>query len=62
MEYRMAHRYIRHMKETRQRWIEILTKNPDSEDAPNHIIRINSKISFLRTIAQYPADYEGDFE
>lgn len=50
MSNRMLARYINTFKDTRQEWIDILVKNPDSHDAPRYIMSINAKIELLRTL------------
>lgn len=40
--------HIREFEGTRNEWLKILGKNPDSISAASHIVTINSKLELLR--------------
>jgi hypothetical protein len=50
MDNRQINRQIKAFSESRQRWIDILLKNPDSVQAAQYILSCNSKIEFLRVL------------
>lgn len=43
-------RQILNFREARLGWLEILAKNGDSVQAAQHILSINTKIEFLKTL------------
>lgn len=60
MDNRMIVRYVRAFQETRQDWLDRLVANPDSTQACQHILSINSKIELLLTLWNW-SDESVDF-
>ena len=50
--------HIRTFRIARQGWLDILTQNPDSLEAAQHIVSINAKIDLLNTMRFADGDYE----
>lgn len=53
MTNKQIDRMIAAFSKTRQDWIDILVKNPDSTDAAQYILSINSKIELLKSMYDY---------
>lgn len=45
-------RFIREFENAREGWLDILNRNPDSTQAAEHILSINHKIEFLKTLVR----------
>jgi len=55
MNYRVM---IQTFRANRDGWLEILNKNPDSLEAAQKIVIINSQLQFLNTQKMLDGDYE----
>lgn len=48
-----AKNHVNEFERIRDEWIEILVKNPNSSEAAQHILSINSKLDLIRTIGYH---------
>lgn len=49
-----ADAHIRELRECRNAWLEVLTKNPDHIEAAYHVLTCNEKLNLLRMLRGGP--------
>lgn len=60
MSNKQIARYINSFKGVRANWIQELVKNPDDTEAAEFVVKINAKISLLRTLWNLADEGAGD--
>lgn len=50
-------RQLESLRESRDSWLVILNNNPDNVEAATYVLRLNSKIEFVKTLKILDGDY-----